>query len=295
MSATDGRGAAALGRLLVDGHLLDEVGLADEPLWLTFERAAGGAPHGEGSTDRPEIGLPRRWAEPYWILAEGRRVGTVALGDGLAESPAAIVNLTSLFVDPAHRGNKTATRLLEGVTARLEPAGVGALRLETDWCAFRAIPLYLGLGMRVWSWEHELVFTWSPQQARWSMAIDGDTARCIVEGRDVITARRRGDRLDWSARAPLEGSELEATFAVALAARGFPLLTDDHERIARRGGAREASGPDGLALRIQEWEAAARGVRGAVSAPRVPGLAYPAGRDLARRALGRRGPRSVSS
>ena len=112
------------------------------------------------------------------------------------------------------------------------------------------------------------------------MAIDGDTARCIVEGRDVITARRRGDRLEWSAGADVDGSELEATFAVALAARGFPLLEDDREPGARRGGELEASGPGGLALRIQQWEAAARDNGGAVSAPRVPGLAYPTWRAL---------------
>ena len=292
-------GAIVLGRPLVEDRRVAEVSALDEAAWLGFDLAslielrkgeridpadaarerARWAPI--VSTRGELSGIHRGYAIPYWVLHDGERVGTVALGGGLAPTS---VHLTSLYVGAQHRGEKIASRLLEGIAAGLAGAGLRSVRLETDWCAFRALPLYLALGMRVRMWKRELAFVWSPHEPRWSIAVEGDVARCIVDGIAVITAQRQGARLAWSVRRDLDfddARDLEGTFAVTLAARGFPLITSDEEWAAQQEqGFSDCGGPVGLALRIQQWEAWARKHGWVANGPRIPGLSYPTWEEL---------------
>ena len=136
--------------------------------------------------------------------------------------------------------------------------------------------------------RHSAAF-WS-QKPTWSFIQEGDLARCVVDGVEVFTARRRGDRLEWNATAAPRLSfddvrELEGTFAVALAARGFPLITTDEawqEQLA--AGFSDAGDSVGLAFKISRWEAWARSRGWCVNAPRIPGLTYPTHEELVRAA-----------
>ena len=86
-------------------------------------------------------------------------------------------------------------------------------------------------------------------------------------------------------------------FAVALAARGFPLLTSPEawEAVKARGFS-DCGGAVALALRIEQWEAWTRKKGRCVRSSRVPGLTYPSWDDLERdaeeRELARHAPKS---
>ncbi len=294
---------AALGRALAAEGLLQEVAGPDEELWSALDLASAieirldtMVTSGEATRDRDawnaKLGecfgaIHRDHATPYWIMQHGKRVGTVALGCGLSPGD---VHLTSLYVLPQHRGTKVASRALQAIGFGLRGAELRRVRLETEWSAFRAIPLYLALGMRVRMWKRDLAFTWAPSEPRWSMTVDDAIARCIVEGRELFVARRDATRLVWTATAGEldfdDRRELEGTFAVALAARGFPLLTSVEEWAAAKArGASDCGGVVELALRIEQWEAWARHQGWHVRWPRVPGLTYPRGNELTRVAV----------
>lgn len=300
----DGERVEALGASLIEEAVLERVTEEDEARWAACDLASlielrGGASVSPEDaererdawlpkvTTRGEHGVPdRSYSEPYWILEGGRRVGTVALGRG--PSPRS-VHLTSLFVRLDDRGQGIATRVLHRVTACLEDADLHQMRLETDWCAFRAVPLYLAFGMKIRMWKRDLAFVWTSGRPRWSMVVEGEVARCVVDGVEVITARRQGDRLGWKLNGALANDddrvgdlrELEGTFAVALAARGFPLITSDHAWEQQLDwGFSDCGGPEGLAFNIQRWEAWARSRGWCVKAPRIPGLTYPTWDEL---------------
>ena len=99
--------------------------------------------------------------------------------------------------------------------------------------------------------------------------------------RPLVDARRAGPRLEWSeTRLGAERNDLKflapGTFAVALAVRGFPLITsDDAWQAELRRGFSDCGGPDGLALKIRRFEAWSRKNGWQTPAPRIPGLDYP--------------------
>jgi len=100
--------------------------------------------------------------------------------------------------------------------------------------------------------------------------------RSSVGDRAIIVARRTGERLKFRAAPKLDFDlwlPAEMTFSVALALRGFPLITTDEEWAEQlEEGFSDGGGPVALAFKIQGWEAWARERGWRVDAPRVPGL-----------------------
>jgi hypothetical protein len=139
--------------------------------------------------------------------------------------------------------------------------------------------------MWVWGWKRSLDFIRRRELPAWSIALDGDIARFLVQEagtwRTLIEVRRAGVRLEWlEPGLRHEREELDflapGTFAVALAVRGFPLITsDDAWRAERERGFSDCGGPEGLALKIRRFEAWDRKHGWQTPAPRIPGLDYP--------------------
>jgi GNAT superfamily N-acetyltransferase len=282
----------AIARVLIDDGLLAEVTPAEDDHWLGYELASlielrrGEIVAPSALPDpRRDPWLPRvsydadlgamraSMYAPFWLLDDCRRVGIVVLG---ASGGPPKLDLSSLFVLPEHRGRGVAKRLLERLIVGVQAAGLRDLRLDADWCASRAVRFYLDLGMWVRMWKRGLQLAWIPDMPRWSVVVEGDVARFVVGDRDVIVARRMGDRLKWRAAPKVDFDLLvhaEMTFSVALALHGFPLITTD-EAWAEQVKEGYSDGGDSVALafEIQGWEACARERGWRVDAPRVPGV-----------------------
>jgi ribosomal protein S18 acetylase RimI-like enzyme len=263
---------------LIEGHFhvqLDVTGLSEIER-LAYERRVsfdGGplrSPHGA-------------YHHPFWLLADGRRAGTIAM-DAIVYWPS-LVSVSSLYVDPAMRRRNVARRALEAVYRTAIANGAGGIRLDTSWTWQPAVRFYARIGMWVWMWKHNLVFTWQPELPPYRIEIGESQARFLIEQggrwRAVITARHLGDRLGW------ESDDLErqsravsrcipGTFAVHLALAGWPLVRSE-ENWERRWHWSDAGEPEGLACKIEIFEAVARERGFEVRTPRIPGIQY---RDL---------------
>src|SRR5262249_7512388 len=103
------------------------------------------------------------------------------------------------------------------------------------------------------------------------------------EPEPLITARRRGERLEWIGSeqwAAMKESDrwdihhsAPATFALALALRGWPLIRSG-EHWAKRPGWSDMGEPEGLAYKIEIFEAIDRREGFQVRCPVIPGLGY---------------------
>jgi hypothetical protein len=98
----------------------------------------------------------------------------------------------------------------------------------------------------------------------------------------ILQAARDGERLVWNelpayAEAVAERSELRhrapGTFALALAVRGFPLVRSA-ELWSERHSWSDGGEPEGLAHKIEVFEAADRKSGYEIRTPRIPGLRY---------------------
>jgi GNAT superfamily N-acetyltransferase len=221
---------------------------------------------------------------PYWILDQGTRVGTIGLATTALD--AGIVTVSSLYVYPEHRGRGVAGRTLRLARDAVAAIELDGLRVPTWWTWQHAVQVYLGLGMWVDNWKHELVFAFrhgqpaprilvEERRATFSLAREGD-----VE--PWITATRDGDRLGWTesprfaelrAGGSREARDAPGTFALALARRGWPLIRSA-EAWEQRHGWYECGAPEGLAYKIEIFEAIDRRYRFEVRTPRLPGIEY---------------------
>jgi len=226
-----------------------------------------------------------RYHKAFWIVDAERRVGTLAVATSTLGG--STLRLSSLYVVCPERRRGHARRALRSAYRAVCEAGLAGIRLSTEWSWQRAVRLYLGVGMWVWGWKRSIDFVWSEDLPPWRLDISGDHARFEVLTADVwrplIEARRLGDRLDWVERTssePPDESEpphlANGTCALALAVRGFPLITSDHEwRAQLARGFSDCGGPEGLAFKIRRFEAWDRAHGWQTPAPRIPGLDYP--------------------
>jgi GNAT superfamily N-acetyltransferase len=223
--------------------------------------------------------------KPYWIAQSSENAGTLAIATSLLGR--SMLGVSSLYVAPAQRGRGHAARALDAVYAASLDAGLTGFRLSTDWSWQPAVRFYLKLGLWVWGWKRSLDFVRRRDLPCWRILVEGDHARFLVsEGnaeRTLIEARRASDRLQWfetmsAERTSDDGLALYApgTFALALAVRGFPLITSEKEWKAQlAAGFSDCGGPEGLAFKIRRFEAWDRGCGWLTPAPRIPGLDYP--------------------
>ncbi len=229
--------------------------------------------------------------EPYWLLEDGRRVGTIALSRtayGVAD-----MRVWSLYVLRSRRGLGTGRRALDRLReiAGAEKLGV---RLDTCWSWQRTVRFYLRAGMWAQMWKHDLTLRWDARCPPRVIDVGPDEATLTVthHGEPVVLsrARRRGDRLelDPTERALLGDEALGGaahsaapTLALAVALEGWPLIQsqeawDQHHQA-------DGGPPESLAYKISTWEAWDRHHGWRVETPRIPGLEYPSWEELSRR------------
>jgi GNAT superfamily N-acetyltransferase len=196
-----------------------------------------------------------------------------------------LISISSLYVDPAVRRRNIARHALEAVFGAAIANGAGGIRLDTNWTWQPSVRFYARIGMWVWMWKHNLVLTWQPELPPYRVEIGTSQAHFLIEQdgqwRSVVTARHLGDRLGWEPH-DLEGQSravlrcIPGTFALHLALAGWPLIRSE-ETWARRHDWSDAGEPEGLAYKIEIFEAVDRQRGFEVHTPRIPGLQY---RDL---------------
>ncbi|MBW8878010.1 MAG: GNAT family N-acetyltransferase [Acidobacteria bacterium] len=264
---------------LVEGHLhiqLDDTLSAEERLAyecsVSYDGRPLGSPHGGW------------YSLPFWLLADGRRVGTIAIGT--MYSGIDLLSIASLYVDPAERRRNIARHALEAVFRATIASGAGGIRLDTNWTWQPAVRFYARIGMWIWMWKHNLVFTWQPDLPPYRVEIGDSQARFLIhqegEWRAVVTARNLGERLGWEEPADLNSLPIDmshaipGTFAIHLALAGWPLIRSE-ENWEHRYHWSDAGEPEGLACKIEIFEAVFRERGFEIRTPRIPGLQY---RDL---------------
>jgi len=222
------------------------------------------------------------YRRPFWLLADGRRAGTLAIGTMISGFD--LISLSSLYVEPALRGRGLARQALEAVFRAAVASGAGGMRLDASWTWQPSVRFYARIGMWVWMWKHNLVFTWQQGLPPYRVEIGESEARFLIrrdeEWCTAITARHLGDRLGWEQEAldpPDEAYHCApGTFALHLALAGWPLIRSE-ETWERRHHWCDAGQPEGLAYKIEIFEAVDRQRGFDVRTPRIPGIQY---RDL---------------
>jgi GNAT superfamily N-acetyltransferase len=267
---------------LVEGHFhmqLDVTRLSEMER-LAYERRA--------SFEGNLLASPHRgYSHPFWLLDGldgGRRAGTFAIATMMYGLD--LISISSLYVEPAARRRHLARGALEAAYRAALENGAGGIRLDASWTWQPSVRFYARIGMWVWMWKHNLVFTWQPELPPYRVEIDGSEARFFIQQdgswRVMVTARNLGERLGWEEAAavadlPIELSHsIPGTFALHLALAGWPLVRSA-ENWEKRHHWSDAGEPEGLAYKIEIFEAVSRERGFDVRTPRIPGLQY---RDL---------------
>lgn len=220
---------------------------------------------------------------PFWLLDDGRRVGTIAIATMISGMD--LISVSSLYIDPEGRKRHLARRALEAVYRAAIENGAGGILLDASWTWQPSVRFYVRIGMWVRMWKHNLVFTWQPKLPPYRVEIGESEARFLIQQDDqwraLVTARNLGDRLGWEPadfeNLPIEMSHsIPGTFALHLALAGWPLIRSD-ETWENRYNWSDAGQPEGLACKIEIFEAVDRERGFDVRTPRIPGLQY---RDL---------------
>ncbi len=221
---------------------------------------------------------------PYWLREGGERAGTIALATSLMG--ANLVTVSSLYTLPSHRRRGVAGRALARAQAADVAQHLGGLRVPTHWSWQPAVRFYLGLGLWILNWKHSLVFCKHRRLCEHRIEVDaqrGEARFSIVREGEVVpllSATRDGDRLVWTElpafddlREDVSCRNAGETFAVALATHGFPLIRSSAAWDERHASS-DAGRPEGLAYKIEAWEAWDRQSGWIVRTPRIPGLQY---------------------
>jgi len=194
----------------------------------------------------------------------------------------ALISISSLYVDPADRRRNIARRALEAVYRASLANGGGGIRLDTHWTWQPSVRFYARIGMWIWMWKRDLVFTWQPELPPYRVEIEGSEARFLIHQEDrwraVVTARNLGERLGWEPDGldslPIELTHtIPGTFALHLALAGWPLIRTEEDWEHRHHWC-DAGDPEGLAYKIEIFEAVYRQRGFEIRTPRLPGLQY---------------------
>lgn len=232
------------------------------------------------SYEPPDPALDRSFLRYLWLLDEGEPAGTIAMpvsGVGRIDLP-----LWSLYVQRERRARGLASRALRAIHEAARRARFRGIHLDTHWVWQRSVRFYLKQRMWVTSWQRALAFSWLPEMPDYELSVEAD--RVVLAAREPegvrpwLTATRDGDRLRLEESARLSSRygwiHAHATMATALATRGWPLVRGD-EQWARRYYSADIGQVEGLAAKIQLFEALAHHWGWEVRTPRIPGLRYP--------------------
>jgi GNAT superfamily N-acetyltransferase len=208
-------------------------------------------------------------------------VGTIAIAT--MYWGADLISISSLYVEPGGRRRNVARHALEAVYRATLASGAGGIRLDTHWTWQPSVRFYARIGMWLWMWKHDLVFTWQPVLPAHRVEIGESEARFLIQQDDrwclMVTARNLGERLGWEesgdlARQPIELSHcVPGTFALHLALAGWPLIRSEKTWEHRHHWS-DAGDPEGLAYKIEIFEAVFRQDGLEIRTPRIPGLEY---------------------
>ena len=229
---------------------------------------------------------------PYWVVIDGRTLGTVALSARCSGRGRPSLWIASLYLFPEERRQGYATLItatLEGIARHL---GLAACRLETDWLWQGAVRFYLRQGFWVANWKRGLSLVRYVDARPYRIWVHGARMDFVLGGDadavPVIRARREGGTLVWE-QCPVAGagdqgyleprSWVAPTFALWLAVSGWPLIRGPADW-ERRYDWSDTGMPEGLAYKITVFEAYARHCGFRVDTPRIPGLSYPDWEDL---------------
>lgn len=263
---------------LIEGHFhvqLDVARLSDFER-LAYERRV--------SFDGDPLASPYSgYRRPAWLLDDDRRVGTIAIATMI--SGLDLISISSLYIHPPERRRNLARRALEAVYRAAVENGAGGIRLDASWTWQPSVRFYARIGMWVWMWKHNLVFTWQRELPPYRVEIGETEARFLIQQGDqwqtAVSARNLGDRLGWEP-VDLEHQPIEmlhcvpGTFALHLALAGWPLIRSE-KMWEHRYHWSDAGDPEGLAYKIEIFEAVGREDGFDVRTPRIPGIQY---RDL---------------
>jgi GNAT superfamily N-acetyltransferase len=251
--------------------------VALDPLAIGPEERAAWEPR--ATSDEP-LSSPHghRWYRvAYWLREGGERVGTIALGT--LSMGRGSVDVSSLYTTPAHRRRGVAARALRRAHEVALAHDLSGLRVPTHWTWQPAVRFYLGLGMQLFNWKHCLVFGWDGRLGEPRYEVGEREASVAVERDGVVTpvieAERDGERLVWrdvSGCAAERYYRAAGTFALVLATRGWPLIRSE-EAWEQRWRSMDFGDPEGLAAKIEIWEALERQAGHEVRTPEIPGLA----------------------
>jgi hypothetical protein len=211
--------------------LENRLNLRKDPVALTDEDRANLGPRVTASS----LGFrlePAATDCAFWILdGARRRVGTVALAHARPQD--AFLELSSLYIVPSARERGSASRALAALHATALKSGFSGTRLVTEWSWQRAVRFYLGRSMWVWGWRRALEFILHRDLPVFRVEADGERARFVLGEADsrapLIEARRTNGQLEWRASEHADDrvrALAPGTFALALAARGWPIVTD---------------------------------------------------------------------
>jgi GNAT superfamily N-acetyltransferase len=261
---------------LLEGHFHEQLDISRLPDDERLAQESRVTYHGG-----PMASPHSHYCHPFWLLDDGRRVGTIALGTiiyGLDQ-----ISVSSLYVEPAYRRRNLARRALEAVLQAAVANDAGGIRLDTHWTWQPSVRFYARIGMWVWMWKHNLVLSWHKALPEYRVEIGESEARFLIQQdgqwRAVVTARNLGDRLGWEEHGDLKDLPGEAshcvpgTFALHLALAGWPLIRSE-ENWEHRHYWSDAGQPEGLAYKIEIFEAVDRQRGFEVRTPRIPGLQY---------------------
>lgn len=231
----------------------------------------------------------------FWIVYDGRRVGTVCLGAGPAaadastgEGPldvdalaAADMYLGSFYLYPDCRGRSMGRATVISIVRAAARHGLG-VRLTTHWGFTHALDYWLRQGFWVQHWQGCLGLRTHGEAPSPRVRIGPGTAELAVDapgvdGRPVVLLRawQRAGRLVWRlvtppsawAGTPVERVACDApsTLALHLARAGWPLVRSADKQ--RRLSAADAGAPEGLLRALRGFEAWDR-AHGWCTAPR---------------------------
>ncbi len=250
--------------------------------WVSLqqEREAWLARLGE-SYEPPVFVRDFNYTRFLWVLdPNGQRVGTLALPvSSVGQNE---LHLWSVYVHPAHRRRGLTTRTLRACYDAALAAGFSGVRLCTHWAWQRSLRFYAERRMWVLGWQGAIDLGWQPALPHYEIVESSERLVLAVASggrmQPWFSAAKRGELLVLEEDRTLSHSINpvfgHATMAIALALRGWPLVRSQ-EHWQRRHENADVATVEGLASKIQLFEAIARHNEWILQTPRIPGLAYP--------------------
>lgn len=223
--------------------------------------------------------------QPFWIQADGRMAGMVAF-TLVPNTPRPFVQVWDFYLLPAARGQGLGRTVLDTVFATAVANGFDGFRLSTEWIYQKAVRYYLRRGLWLTGWKRHLDFARYAGLPDFCCEFTNQVARFAILSKDcnglLYSARRDGpflklstaplaQRLDTTR--PILLSYALCTFSLGLALNGWPLVRSA-EAWDNRFGCGDGGMPEGLAYKIELFEAWAKEQGFLVLTPRIPGLAY---------------------